>query len=66
MVEESGQAGATEIEVTPAMIEAGVERARELILEPDMGYAVNAIYMAMEYQRLADLGQLASLGNHPV
>jgi hypothetical protein len=58
-----GDAGAPKIElvvVTPAMLEAGLERARELIGEaPD--YVVTAVYLAMEYERLFMNGQLSSL-----
>ena len=47
------QAGANAdyVEVTPAMKAAGVERARELVFERDLGYFVAAVYMAMEYER---------------
>lgn len=37
----------TEIEVTPAMIEAGVERYLDLVGEVDSVYAVVEVYRAM-------------------
>ena len=38
--------------VTPEMVRAGVEAAREFPLDPDWAEVVKAIYYAMEYQRL--------------
>jgi hypothetical protein len=50
------------VEVTPEMIAAGLERAREVAGEPPE-YVVSAIYLAMEYERLGSLGQLSRLGD---
>lgn len=47
--------------VTPAMEKAGVEELREQAGEPDLAYVARSVYMAMEYQRLADAGQLGDL-----
>ena len=48
----AGQAGADKIElveVTPEMLEAGLEEARELASRGDtLEYVVSAIYLAME------------------
>jgi hypothetical protein len=66
--QETGQAG-TPIEfvvVSPEMEKAGVERARELLGETDLRYFVSAIYLAMEYERLAMLGQLRGFTNQPL
>jgi hypothetical protein len=49
------------VAVTPAMVSAGLERARELAGQ-DLSYIVSAIYLAMEYERLWELGQLNGLG----
>jgi hypothetical protein len=46
------------------MIDAGVERLKELAGEDDRAYMVEAIYLAMEYQRLDSSGQLRSLCDH--
>lgn len=47
-VSDSGQAGATtEIEITPAMIEAGVCEAREHMLGEQLPYLVRKIFIAM-------------------
>jgi hypothetical protein len=47
------------ITVSSAMKAAGMERAREVRGE-EFGYAVAAIYLAMEYERLGVAGQLSS------
>ena len=47
-----GQAG-TEIEITPAMIEAGVLEAREKCLGEPLAGVVKAVYLAMEVERLS-------------
>jgi hypothetical protein len=44
--------------VTKEMIKAGLETIDELALRNDRAYLVEAIYLAMEYQRLDSLGQL--------
>ena len=49
MANEPGQADL--VEVTPAMVKAGVEEFLELSGEVDAGYIVQSIYMAMEYER---------------
>jgi hypothetical protein len=41
--------------VTPAMIRAGLQTIDELALGNDRAYLVDAIYLAMEYQRLDSL-----------
>jgi hypothetical protein len=46
------------VRVSPEMIRAGIEELRELSGEVDLGYIVESICMAMEYQRLELLGQL--------
>lgn len=61
--EDQGDTGEVElVGVTPEMRAAGVERATELMGEPDIGYLVSAVYLAMEYQRLDSLGQLSRFG----
>lgn len=45
---ESGQTGA-QIEVTPAMVEAGVEEIREHHVGDDLGYVVESVFRAMAY-----------------
>ena len=47
-----------EIEITPAMVKAGLDELRERQGDSDLAYLVGAIYMAMEYERLDSLGQL--------
>lgn len=62
--EENQEVGGVElVEVTQEMRAAGIERAAELMGEPDLGYIVSAIYLAMEYQRLDSLGQFSRFGN---
>jgi hypothetical protein len=36
---------------SPEMIQAGIERLRDLADETDESYLVRAVYMAMEYER---------------
>lgn len=50
--------------VTPEMIKAGLDRFHDLSGETNMAYVVEAIYLAMEYQRLDSLGQLRRLVRH--
>lgn len=45
----SRQASA-QIEVTPQMIEAGVEEMREHNIGDDLGYVVEVVYRAMAYE----------------
>ncbi len=47
-----------EIEITPAMVKAGVDALREIYLGADLGDAAKAVYFAMEYQRLDERGAL--------
>lgn len=47
MIDDSRQAGALEIEITPAMIEAGVYEAREHTLGEKLPYLVRKIFIAM-------------------
>lgn len=47
----------TEVQVSPEMVRAGVERALDLLRETDPAYFVSAIYLAMEYERRAALAQ---------
>lgn len=47
----SGQAGAFEIEVTPAMVAAGVTEMREHRYGGDTEYMLECIYRAMAYAR---------------
>jgi hypothetical protein len=51
------------LKVTQEMVEAGRERLLELTGE-DLDYIVEAVYLAMEYQRLDTLGQLPRLSEH--
>ena len=51
--------------VSPAMEAAGLERTRELLGE-DLRYIVSSIYLAMEYERLAALGQLSGLDKEAI
>jgi hypothetical protein len=45
-------AGAHEyVQITPAMIDAGVECLRDLLPGEDIRYVVESIYMAMEYEK---------------
>jgi hypothetical protein len=46
------------------MIAAGVSRMQDLSGEMDASYRAEAIYLAMEYQRLEELGKLIRLANH--
>jgi hypothetical protein len=46
------------------MAEAGSDRLRDLIDEPDLHYVAEAIYLAMEYQRLDSLGKPKSFRDH--
>lgn len=58
--------GAVElVGVTDQMRDAGVERWRELIGQ-DPAYAVGAIYLAMEYERLGSLGLLSGFGEQAI
>lgn len=60
---DQGDTGGVElVVVSDEMRAAGIERATELMGEPDLGYLVSAIYLAMEYQRLDSLGQLSRFG----
>jgi hypothetical protein len=52
------------VAVTPEMVAAGLERAKELADEPDKAYVVEAIYLAMENQRLDSDGKLLGLFNY--
>lgn len=45
----SGQAGVYEIEVTPEMIEAGVDELRDHHYACDTSYMVECIFRAMSY-----------------
>lgn len=42
------------IEITPEMIEAGLDEFLELPRGEDLRYVVTSIYLAMEYQRRSD------------
>lgn len=44
----------SDVEVSPAMIEAGLYAVREYPLVPDWREVVTAVYQAMEYQRRSD------------
>jgi hypothetical protein len=46
------------------MVAAGIERMRDLSCEDDRAYVAEAIYLAMEYQRLESLGKLKSFRDH--
>jgi hypothetical protein len=48
---ESARAGAPEIEITPAMIEAGVYAARECWLGEPLSEVVRKVYLAMALER---------------
>jgi hypothetical protein len=52
--------------VSPAMIEAGLERLTELRCEADLAYVVEAIYLAMEYQRFEPSSEFRRLHDHIV
>ncbi len=46
----SGQAGTeNEIEITPEMIEAGLQEMREHHYDTDVGYMLECVYRAMVY-----------------
>ena len=49
MLDDSGQAGALEIEVSSAMIDAGLEQLREHHIGEDLGYVVETVFRAMAY-----------------
>jgi len=61
--EEAGN-GPRLVSVTLAMIEAGLDRLKELAAEEDRAYVAEAVYLAMEYQRLDSIGQLPGLFSH--
>lgn len=48
------------VEVTPEMVAEGVKELREVRLGDDLGYAVEVIYRAMEYERRAQTSAAAS------
>jgi hypothetical protein len=62
MAQESGQAGVPSdfrdqirepeyVIVTPEMVSAGLDRLSDLPRDEDPAYLVEAVYMAMEYER---------------
>lgn len=51
MPEDSRQAGAIEIEVTPQMVEAGLEELSEHRYGGDLAYALESVFRAMSYAR---------------
>lgn len=51
-------------QVTPAMIKAGLDRLEELSGEEDRSYVVEAIYLAMEYERLDSIEQSPGFFDH--
>jgi hypothetical protein len=48
------------IEVTPEMVEAGMVELRDHTLAGDLGYMVECLYRAMEYQRIQSLRHVGS------
>ena len=59
MANEPGQADVQQVvNVSQAMVAAGVAEWKDLRGDPDLAYVVTSIYMAMEYERLESLGQL--------
>lgn len=46
-----GQADATEIEITPEMVRAGLDEMREHQMMEDMSYVLECVYRAMAYAR---------------
>ena len=51
------QTGVPQIEVTPEMIEAGMEELKEHSLAGDMRAMVSEVYSAMECERLASVNK---------
>jgi hypothetical protein len=53
--------GAVVPEVTSRMVEAGSERLKDLSGDSDTAYVVEAVYLAMEYERLDSQRELPRL-----
>ncbi len=54
------------IEITEAMVQAGVEEMRERVFGEPLSEIVTGVYLAMEIQRLDSLGQLRRIGEDDV